>query len=233
MKVNNREIPWSHVSQRDNYSIGLCMSFHELMPLLDEQTLEHLVREIFPMAARAFSISQSNEFYEDVREHITVADMLAVCFSNHQVIGFASVRDMVELDTFFLYGVAVEPTTQCLGVASILISSLLEKSPRRRIAFTTQNPKMFCLLKKYARKCFPSPDEQNVHHGEMVYGAKLMSKRHGEFDPSTFVSKNLYQNCLYPEIQPAADAKVNQWFWRSLEIQDGRTRHGFLLCGER
>lgn len=100
MKVDNRKIPWDNVSHHGDYSIGLCVSFRELIPRLDEQTLEHLVREIFPMAARAFSVSQSNEFYEDVREHVTVADMLAVCFSNHQVIGFASVKDIVELDTF-------------------------------------------------------------------------------------------------------------------------------------
>jgi hypothetical protein len=226
-------IEWDKVVVTDKIEVRIISAFKPIVPLLDAIVLEQLVGSIFPAAARAFSVPLSEGFYRDVLEHVVSADMLAVALVEKEVVGFASVKDLAELDTFFLHGIAIDPIHHKLGAASQMLDVLLSESSRSRIAFTTQNPKMFCLLRSKAETCFPSPESQTVDKREWGYTTKLMLGRRGEFNPETSVATSLYSECLYPSILPSVDNGVNEWFNHSLEIKEGRTRNGILLCGRR
>lgn len=232
--MNIQEIGcWSDLSiDRTGSGLVLSQDFDKVKHDLDTEHKNALVDLIYPVAVSAFNVNPSDVFYKDVEEHIFDADILVVSILNNRVSGFASVRKMDQLDTMFIHGIAVCRTAQNRGVASSILGKLIKESKYSRIAFTTQNPIMFCLLQKKVTRCFPTPCNPEVSSREWDFGQQIMRLRRGVFDPKTFVSKDLYDQCLYPEINLTNDPSVNSWFKEKLEIVSGQTRNGFLLCGE-
>lgn len=227
------EDEWRSIEEHQPFAMIVCPTFGKHNHLYDRGWLNDLTHELFKVAASAFSVPESPAFYQDVKNHIMEADMLAVCATQEKVLGFAAVKNLFKIDTFFIHGIAIHADAHKMGVASRLIDRLLINSQCRRVAFTTQNPRMYCLLREKVGRCFPSPAEPLVPQSEHDYGAKLVQGRAGNFDPETFVNKDLYSQCLYPSIPNSGDMEVNNWFHSALEIEDGKTRHGILLCGER
>ena len=169
---------------------------------------------------------------EGVRDNVTNVDVLAVMYDAEKVFGFASARIIPEHDLFFLHGAAVLRATQGKGVGLSVVKILLEKSKMQRIAFTTQNPAMFCLCRKVFGLVYPRPEIIAIPERLEIIGAELMSGRKGEFSPKTFVAKELYSSCLYDRIPDCKDMAVNEWFKSRLNIENGLSRSAFLLIGE-
>ena len=227
-----RDIGWE-VSHHDDLSIHALSSFgSKILPTLEDSLKRDFLNQIYEVVRSGFSQPRSEKLYADVQDHVN-DHLLAVSSIDGRIVGFASVAILERLDTFYLHGIAIHAEFQSKKVGRRTMEALLNRVDVPRVAFTTQNPKMFCFLREQVARCFPSPEEQRVPDTEHTYGQALMADRKGVFDPETFVSKNLYSACLYPRIAPSGDECVNRWFQESLEMRDGQTAHGFLLCGTR
>ncbi len=224
---------WDCVVQNSENTFFLIEDFARKVSKLPAVQVDKLVDVLYPIAVSAFQVSPSSKFYDDVRNHITEAGSLLVCCSGSSVAGFVSVMDIVECDTLFFHGIAIDSRFHHSGIASMAFDVLFDHSKRKRVAFTTQNPRMYCLLRKKVKKCFPSPEFPNVAETEWKYGQGLINGRSGSFIPEFFILQDLYTSCLYSEIPLTKDEKVNSWFQQSLTVESGQTRSGLLLCGER
>lgn len=199
---------------------------------MEDSLRDEFVRQIYTVVQSGFSRQESKELYDDVVNHIN-DDTLAIAVIADQIVGFAGVKVIPNLDTFFLHGIAVHGEFHGRHVGKRIMNALLTEIDLPRIAFTTQNPKMFCFLRNWTKRQYPSPKEPTVPSTEHAYSQILMSERVCDFNTSTSVAKNLYRDCLYPQIEDSRDEPVNRWFRKSLEMQEGKTKHGFLLYGDR
>jgi len=126
--------------------------------MFQEDGSAKIVESLRIVAAESFGVSVEKQSMDGVRDHISNVDVLAVMYDAEKIFGFASARIMPEHELFFLHGAAVLPTTQGKGVGLSVVRILLEKSKMQRIAFTTQNPAMFCLCRRVFGLVCPRPE---------------------------------------------------------------------------
>lgn len=117
-------------------------------------------------------------------------------------------------------------------VGSSLVKILFDNSGMQKLACTTQNPIMFCFLRKLFNKVYPSPEQKLVPDNLRSLGLKLIRGRRGVFHQDTFIVEDLYSRCLYPKIPESKDQIVNNWFKNALKIKEGLTCNGFLFIAE-
>jgi hypothetical protein len=95
---------------------------------------------------------------------------------------------------------------------------------------------MYCFLKKFARRIYPSPDAPHVPPELQHIGEKRVADCGKPFDPETSVIRDFYSRCLYEEIPRLRDEDgivVDDWFVQRLEFDENRTtRHAFFFIGE-
>jgi len=192
-----------------------------------------LIHQIRVITTDGFGINLKDMSLAEIREHIIDVDVCALGYVNNELAGFASARLLHELDILFLYGIVILADVQTKGAGSKLLSNLIGRYNKCRIAFTTQNPVMYDLLAKFCQNIIPSLERSSeVPEWAHEIGYKLMEDREGVFDSNTFITQNLYTKCRYKQIPRSKDPLVNRWFDESLEIRDGLTLNGVLMIGE-
>ncbi len=196
---------------------------------LDE--VRFVMRELTRMTASSFGLELDESKDEGTRQHIQNVDILAIAHSEDSPVGFASGFFPRE-GLFYLHGVAVSPQVKGKGVARSLMESFVEVSKLPNIAFTTQNPIMYCLVRALYQRIYPSIDARIVPRHVQEMTTRIMDKRSGTFDPESGVASNLYSTCLYGKLPASSDEEVNQWFADGLQAVDGATNHAFCFVGE-
>lgn len=207
----------------------ICKSGEQIVFDDEQPCVTQLISDLTRMTAQSFGSSLNEASDEGTRQHIEGVDGLAILHNKQEVFGFASGLFPRE-GLFYLHGVAISPVAKGYGRARILLQSLKEGSRLGAIAFTTQNPLMFCLLRSMYREVYPNP-EGGLPISWREQANRLMTGRTGEFNPETGVAKNLYSKCLYDSVPFSRDETVNAWFSNLLNIQCGQTRDGFLFLG--
>lgn len=200
--------------------------------MFQEDGSAKIVESLRIVVAESFGVPAEKKSIDGIRDHVANVDVLAVMYDDEKIFGFASARIMPEHDLFYLHGAAVLQKIQGKGISLSVVKFLIEKSKMSRIAFTTQNPAMFCLCKRVFGLVYPRPEIVAVPRRMEVLGAELMKGRKGEFSPETFVAKDLYSSCLYDRIPDCKDVTVNEWFKNRLNIENGMSRNAFLFVGE-
>ncbi len=194
---------------------------------------KELVHQIRVIVANSFGVEFENQSLKGIRDHIVSVDICALGYIDNELMGFASVKLLHEMNILYLHGISVLAKVQAKGIGSKLLSNLINHCGNRRIALTTQNPVMYSFLSKFCQNIFPSL-ERSLKVPKRVHeiGRKLIKGRRGIFDSETFIVKGLYTRCLYGQIPQSKDSLVNKWFNESLEICDGSTLNGVLILGE-
>lgn len=210
--------------------------FNPKLMMLDPENAEsvdHLIEDLQIITAESFGTELETKSDDGVRNHVVNVDSIAFLHDHDKILGFASSKLFPEEKLFYLHGVATARSFKCKGVGNKLICTLMEAANLYRIAFTTQNPIMFCLLRSLCKKVYPNPESKEVPVNLKELGIKLISERPGKLDPRTFVITELYDRCLYDKIPDSNDKCVNQWFQTVLNVKNGLTRDGFLFIGEK
>jgi hypothetical protein len=131
-----------------------------------------------------------------------------------------------------LHGAAIQKSAQSNGLGKKSIEIILRKCKKKYIAFTTQNPVMYESVKKFCYITHPSPTNRYIPTEIKEIGMQLMEHRRGNFDSTTFITTNLYSECLYAKIPCSRNTDVNLWFEKKLGMKNRRTRNGFLFLGK-
>ena len=187
-----------------------------------------VMQELSSIAASGFGIPRDNR---GVHSHVQDVDALLLLHDNTKILGFASALFPRE-GFLYLHGIVLSPEVKGKGGAGLLVRSLLSVCDCRDMAFSTQNPVMFCLLRSICHAVYPSPEVNEVPEHFWPRLIKLLDGRSGILDPKTGVRLNAYSQCLYPQIPESNDSSVNEWFSEKLMIEDGKTNNGFLFIGE-
>jgi ribosomal protein S18 acetylase RimI-like enzyme len=218
----------------ENYSISVLDDpKRALTAHCNEAVVGGLVRDLQIIANESFGTELEDQSQDGVREHVVNTGSLALLHDHEKVLGFASSKTFREEEIFYLHGVAVAKNFKSKGGGLALTRTLMEMSGMMRIAFTTQNPIMFCLLKSFCASVYPDPRHKDVPQKICHLGPSLISGRPGTFDAASFVANEIYERCLYDRIPDSRDPAVNSWFAESLGIMNGRTTNAFLLIGDR
>jgi len=228
------------LSEQDVWSVGWCGATISVLDnpagLLGDpahtEIVDHLIADLQKITAESFGVELDTKTDDGVKNHVVNAGSIAFLHDRGQVLGFASSKLFLKEEVFYLHGVATAQSSKCRGVGKKLIHTLADMAGLRRIAFTTQNPIMYCLLRGLCTKVFPQPENKEVPLYIRKFGNILIAGRPGSIDPKTFVVKELYGRCLYDEIPDSRDGSVNQWFKTALNVENGSTRNGFLFIGE-
>lgn len=206
-------------------------------PALTDDThkefVDDLIDKLQVITSQSFGIELEEQSSDGVRDHVVNVDTLAFLHNRDTVLGFASSKTFCHDRSFYLHGVAIAQQFKGRGGGIILTRTLVEMANLPQIAFTTQNPIMFCLLKSMCSKVYPSPEQTVVPMNLQDLGTRLMAGRAGEFDKTSFIAYKLYGRCLYDTIPTCKDPEVNQWFMKALNIEVGLTRNAFLFIGDR
>ena len=200
--------------------------------MFQEKNSSIIVEPLRVITAESFGVPIEKQSIDGVRDHVANVDMLAVIYDTEKIFGFVSARVMPERELFYLHGAAISRANQGKRTGFSVVKLLIEKSKMPRIAFTTQNPAMFCLCRKISKFVYPRPEVVEVPDRLESLGTELMKGRKGEFCSKTFVAKNLYSSCLYDCIPDCKDATVNEWFKSRLNIENGLSRSALLFVGE-
>lgn len=194
-----------------------------------------LMDDMQRLATVSFGAEFDESSQDGVREHILGADIIAILYSEKSILGFASAKRMeVEGEKiFYLHGIVIATEHKGNGGSKKLIETLSQLCEANKIALTTQNPVVFCLLNSLCDKVFPSPFDKSVPQEIRGLGGKLIEGRQGKFNPQTFVVNGLYDKCLYGGLPQSRRKEVNSWFSEALEVERGLTTNGFLFVGER
>lgn len=183
------------------------------------------------IAADGFGVEVESQSTEGIKDHlINVSACAFICIN--EIMGFASVKVFEELNILFLHGIAMRTDCQSKGLGKMLLQEIIKFYPKSMIAFTTQNPVMYDVLSGLCGKVYPSPQNPYVPDHLQKIGNSLMAGRIGKFDERIFVSRELYQKCLYTKIPQSRNYEVDQWFMHTLNMDSRITRDGFLFIGE-
>jgi hypothetical protein len=196
-----------------------------------KEIVQHLFSVFTKMTAGSFGIPLDESKDDGTRQHVQGVDALMIAHSGENVLGFASGFFPREEITY-LHGVAIAPEAKGCGVGLRLVKALVETSGLKNLAFTTQNPIMYCLLRDISQHVYPSPEDQSVPLRLHDRTCRLMQDRSGVFEPATGISRNLYSKCLYASLPESSDHAVNRWFEDSLKAERGNTRDAFCFIGE-
>ncbi len=191
------------------------------------------VEEITLFAMGSFGCELDENSADGINSHLTDASRVVVLHSGVEILGFAAEKPVDVEDVVYLHGVVVSNKVKRKGAGKALIKMLARRAGKKRLAFTTQNPVMFCVARALLRdRITPSPDVKHIPESLIQDASRLLKSRPGVLDESCLVVRNLYGSCLYPRIPQCLDERVNAWFAESLCITDAQTRDGFLLVGD-
>jgi hypothetical protein len=199
----------------------------------NEEFTNNLVDEIQVITAESFGTKMDTQSDDGVRNHVVNAQAIALLHDSTKTFGFASFNDIPEDKLLYLHGIAIANNLKGMGAGPAIVKTLTNMTKLPRIAFTTQNPIMFCLLKKICSEIYPCPENELVPQNLRVLGEKLINGRSKGLNHQTFVVNDLYEECLYDPIPDCSIKNVNQWFTKALKINNGITRNGFLFVGEK
>lgn len=191
-----------------------------------------IIQNLESLTHLSFGSELDEKSSDGLRDHVKNVDRVALLAQENNLLGFASVKLFPEFELMYLHGVAISNSFKGRGGALALIQYLLKVTELPFIAFTTQNPVMFCLLQNMSQEVYPSLEKRQVPENLQGVGKILVNGRGGKFDPKTFVIENLYHSCLYDRIPLSRDQTVNAWFEDALDIKGGKTRSGLLLWGK-
>ena len=204
--------------------------------LAEEHTtmLDGLLSDLQVLTAESFGTELERHSCDGVRDHIVNVDALAFLHEGNNVLGFASSKRFSHDDSlFYLHGVAIANAFKGNGGSIALIKTLMGLTSSTKIAFTSQNPIMFCALQNMCNRIHPSPGQVSIPLELEKLGMDLVSGRPGNFNPKTFVARDLYGRCLYNGLPDCKDEKVDSWFSDVLGVDERRyTRNAFLFIGE-
>jgi hypothetical protein len=221
-------------SQHGDFSVAILENPRVVFSEADIQDfISGVIDEIHVVAAQSFGVDLKDQSREGIHNHVLAVDSLVFLHQQDEIVGFASARLFPSDEIFHLYGVAISPVAKGNRAGTILVKALAYHAGMRWIAFTTQNPLMFCLLRSLVAEVFPSPKQREVPSSLREMGMRLVRGRPGNLDPSTFIIRGLYDKCLYGSLPISRDSNVNRWFADALNVMDGVTRDGFLFVGER
>jgi hypothetical protein len=211
---------------------GFLVLIENLATAIDNIRDRDLLAEMSTLAEQAFGQKLNEENSEDAYSQIVVADTLTIFGEQQEIIGWAATRFLVDEQLLFLHGIVVRPRTQYRGIGQLLLQRhLAHWKTAKTIALTTQNPRMYGLLKKSCRQVFPSPAAPTLPEHLHSTVQKALTQIHVEDCSPTAVLTGFYSKCLYPEIPESADQTINEWFKRGLAIEDRQSKNGILLIG--
>ncbi len=165
---------------------------------------------------------------DDVRCHVFDSENIGLVYDDGELVGFATTRNLADLDLCYLHGVAVSKTNN--GIGPLLVEKMFLESGMSLFGFTTQNPAMFLAAKKCVCSIFPNEKEQPTDF-IMKIGRELVRDRPGKL-LNNMVVKNLYECCLYPQIPLPRNEYLWQWWQQMLEIDEfGRSKDGIVFIG--
>ncbi len=196
----------------------------------NESCVQLLISHLTQLTADSFGTPLNEDSGDGTKQHLSGASALAILHTDEEALGFASGLFPRE-GYMYLHGIALSPKVKGQRAAARLVGALRERSSLDTVAFTTQNPVMYCLAKSFSSSLWPNPLE-GIPEQLRGQAARLMSEREGVFDPVTGVSKGLYRQCLYERIPSCADTAISSWFEHQLNIKDGQSNDGFLFVGK-
>ncbi len=198
---------------------------------LDESydCVQQLVAHLTHLTADSFGTPLNEDSGDGTKQHLSGASALAILHNNEEALGFASGLFPRE-GHMYLHGIALSSKAKGQRAAARLVGALRDRSALSTVAFTTQNPVMYCLAKSFSSSLWPNPLENIPDHFQ-EQAVRLMSEREGVFNPVTGVSRGLYAQCLYERIPSCTDVDISSWFERQLNIKDGQSNDGFLFVG--
>ena len=173
----------------------------------NQEFTNNLVDEIQVITAESFGTKMDTQSDDGVRNHVINAQTIALLHDSTQIFGFASFNDIPENKLLYLHGIAIANNLKGIGAGPAVVKTLASITKLPRIAFTTQNPAMFCLLRKICSEIYPSPEHELVPQSLQALGQKLINGRSGELDHQTFIINDLYEKCLYDPI-PGCNKKT-------------------------
>jgi hypothetical protein len=198
---------------------------------LEHEKLELLLDEIHSATADGFETPLEKKSKEGIKNHVLGVDMLAIVYHHEKLCGFASAK--ISDTLFYLHGIAISKMSKGLGLGETVLSTMLESGPYEQLAFTTQNPIMYLLARKFTRTMYPSPKQSVIPEKIREQARKLLMGRRGVLNEHTLTIENLYSSCLYPHIPTVSDSDVSDWFSTQLRINENRTTcDGFIFIGE-
>lgn len=173
---------------------------------LDFDQQEALLQSLGPAASRGFGHQVTAD---SLRRHMLVGQSyLFVAKREDTFTGFMSAEnlpDSISPSAVYLSGVVLSSGSQGKGLGSAMLRYLLEVSKCKILAFTTQSPVMYLMLKKVSKVVHPGLKGEPIPPKLQETGKQIMEGRRGEFCPTTFVNRNLYPHCLYPEFPWCSD----------------------------
>jgi hypothetical protein len=162
-------------------------------------------------------------------DRVIRAEKLALLEDRGEIIGFSSGKNYPNEKIFYFDGVAVLPKVSGGGKGTKLVEVIASGAPR--VACTTQNPAIFHLLKKLYVSVIPSLEGRSIPAALRHIAVHVVGPR-GRLDLETFVIRDLYPSCRYPQIPTSNDLQIDRWFSNSLNIVNGETRDGFFFIAE-
>ncbi len=218
----------SKIYQVDEHQI-ICITDPEYSLSIDQQ--EALLQTLGPVTSEGFGHKVTDA---SLRKHaVTNSNYLLLVKTKKTFTGFASARNLPNIPAgVFLTGVVLSSRYQRKSLGSKILSFLIKVSRCRMLTFTTQSPVMYLMLKKISKVVYPGVEENPILPELQEMGYQIMKDRQGKFCPTTFVSRNLYSQCLYSKFPWSSDSKVNAFFKRVLHFDRDKTKDGFLLIGK-
>jgi hypothetical protein len=197
-------------------------------------TLQTLFEEFARIRSASFGVECDTMQVRIIRANFLKVDTLAIWHDGHQPLGFASMLHYPKLDVTYVQSVFIGSKSKRLGGSTALANAIVSSAQHTKyLAFTTQNPVVYCVAHKVCERksmsIFPNLKRTIVPQHLHAIGAQIVARFGGVLDPDTFIVHERYKGCLYPTLPQSTDSQVNEWFERSLNPVDGRTRDSFLF----
>lgn len=199
----------------------------------NEKVVEKIIDELDVIATESFGAQLDKQTDDGVRNHVIAVDSIGFIHRQDKLLGFASSKLFPENGLFYLHGVAIANKFKGKGGGTTLVKKLAETAGLPKIAFTTQNPIMFRLLRSLCCEIYPHPRMKEIPEEVKILGKKIIEGRSNGLDQEKLVVNQLYGRCLYSKIPDCKDRVINQWFEKSLNVKSGLTRNAFLFIGKR
>lgn len=193
----------------------------------DTTTLDMIEGQVCELVAESFG-GELHNHNGDVRDHLLNVDGLAFIHNDSRIFGFASCKHYLNEDVFYLHGVAIRPEIKNKGAGRELVARLMADSGLGQIAFTTQNPIMYRLMRSMCGTVTPNPEQDSSNK---KLGVLLTAGRNGIFDSDTSVLHGCYDRCLYPQLPSSGDQKIDDWFSAMLNVRNGVSNDSILFIG--
>ncbi|MFZ2390273.1 MAG: GNAT family N-acetyltransferase [Minisyncoccales bacterium] len=199
----------------------------------NKEVIDNIINDLEVITTESFGTELEKQTDDGVRNHVIDVDTLGFIHEQDRILGFASSRLFPKDKLFYLHGVAIAKNFKSKGGGTALVKKLADIANLPRIAFTTQNPIMFRLLRNLCSEVYPYPERKKIPKEIKILGKRIIDGRSNGLDRETLVVDQLYGRCLYNKIPDCHDRIINQWFEKSLSIKNGITRNAFLFIGNR